>query len=139
MKPTRQFVGRAKIGPSPLSYRPRLDPLEERVPPGDVFLGAWLSSWLLGPSLALVDAGMAFATGGDQKADWGSVATSAVFVRHEEALSEPPAPLEARRASSVGVSDDRGRGRAGLWAGPARTRTGLRPGACRKGCCEPHS
>src|SRR5262249_37819857 len=49
---------RARI-PQQFQYRPQLLALEERLPPGDVVLGAGLAGSLLGPSLLTLDNGLA--------------------------------------------------------------------------------
>src|SRR5262249_31274669 len=121
MKPTRPLAGRTNVRRWPQSHRPRLDALEDRLPPGDGLLGAWLSSWLLGPGWALVDAGLAAATRGDPNglADGGPEATGTAIVRNEDALPEPAATPSAAPASSVDLPEGRGREARGTlsWSG----------------------
>jgi hypothetical protein len=66
-----------------------------------MLLGAWISSWLMAPSLAFVDAGTSSPGGGEKNvlADWGPIDSGMAIVRNEGVLPEPLATKDATRVS----------------------------------------
>src|SRR5262245_31738549 len=94
--------GRARVPRRPGLYRPQLLALEDRLPPGDVLLGAgWMES-LLGPGLLTLDPQLAV----------GEVAAKGAPVRHQapavpwEALTttDPPVPSNGHSPGADSVS-----------------------------------
>jgi hypothetical protein len=65
--------------------------LEDRLPLGDAILGAWLASWLVGPSPTLTDGGMNLPTGGAAKLPALQWSTEISTLPNQQ----PPAPPSA--------------------------------------------